>query len=60
MKVIATAIQEGAKAYLTRQFRTLAVFLVILYGSAFPGVDPGTVAQDMLPMMQAAKPRPGA
>ena len=33
-------------------------FQVILYGTAFPGVDPGTVAQDLLPMMQAAKPRP--
>jgi hypothetical protein len=33
-------------------------FQVILYGSAFPAVDPGTVAQDLLPMMQAAKPRP--
>jgi len=33
-------------------------FQVILYGNAFPGVDPGTVARDMLPMMQAAKPRP--
>jgi hypothetical protein len=33
-------------------------FQVILYGSAFPGVDPGTVARDLLPMMQAAKPRP--
>jgi hypothetical protein len=34
-------------------------FQVILYGvPAFPGVDPGTVARDLLPMMQAAKPRP--
>jgi hypothetical protein len=33
-------------------------FQVILYSSAFPGVDPGTVAHDLLPMMQAAKPRP--
>lgn len=33
-------------------------FQVILYGTAFPGVDPGTVARDLLPMMQAAKPRP--
>lgn len=33
-------------------------FQVILYGSAFPGVDPGIVARDLLPMMQAAKPRP--
>ena len=33
-------------------------FQVILYGSAFSGVEPGTVAQNLLPMMQAAKPRP--
>ena len=33
-------------------------FQVILYGNAFPGVDPGMVAQEMLPLMQAAKPRP--
>src|SRR4029453_14861096 len=33
-------------------------FQVILYGTAFPGVDPGRVAQDLLPLMQAAKPRP--
>ena len=30
MKEIAKAIQEGVKAYLSRQFRTLAVFLGIL------------------------------
>jgi hypothetical protein len=33
-------------------------FPVILQGSAFPGVDPETVARALLPAMQAAKPRP--
>ena len=33
-------------------------FQVILAGNAFPGVDPDTVARDLLPVMQAAKPRP--
>ncbi|WP_341360070.1 sodium-translocating pyrophosphatase [Georgenia sp. M64] len=35
MKEIAGAIQEGAKAYLTRQFRTLAIFAVIVFGLLF-------------------------
>lgn len=33
-------------------------FQVVLAGDAFPGVDPATVARDLLPMMQRAKPRP--
>jgi len=33
-------------------------FQVILAGNPFPGTDPATVAADLLPMMQAAKPRP--
>ena len=35
MKEIALAIQEGAKAYLNRQFRTLFVFLGILAVALF-------------------------
>jgi K(+)-stimulated pyrophosphate-energized sodium pump len=35
MKEIAKAIQEGAKAYLNRQFRTLAVFMVIITVALF-------------------------
>jgi hypothetical protein len=33
-------------------------FQVVLAGNAFPGIDPNTVARDLLPVMQAAKPRP--
>ena len=33
-------------------------FQVILAGNAFPGIDPNIVARDLLPAMQAAKPRP--
>jgi hypothetical protein len=33
-------------------------FQVILVGNPFPGIDPNTVARDLLPAMQAAKPRP--
>jgi hypothetical protein len=33
-------------------------FQVILAGNPFPGLDPNTVANALLPAMQAAKPRP--
>jgi hypothetical protein len=33
-------------------------FQVVLAGNAFPGIDPSVVARDLLPVMQAAKPRP--
>ncbi len=35
MKTIALAVQEGASAYLTRQFRTLAVFAVVAFVALF-------------------------
>jgi K(+)-stimulated pyrophosphate-energized sodium pump len=35
MKEIAVAIQEGAAAYLNRQFRTLAIFAVLVFGLLF-------------------------
>lgn len=33
-------------------------FQVIVVGNPFPQIDPNTVARDLLPVMQAAKPRP--
>lgn len=33
-------------------------FQVVLEGDPFPGLDPATVARQLLPVMQAAKPRP--
>ena len=43
MKTIAQAIQEGANAYLTRQFRTLAIFAAIAFFAllALPADDIG-------------------
>ena len=35
MQDIATAVQEGASAFLARQFRTLAVFAVLVFGLLF-------------------------
>ncbi len=35
MQTIARAVQEGARAYLNRQFRTLVVFVVIVFGVLF-------------------------
>ena len=35
MADIATAVQEGAAAYLSRQFRTLAVFAAVVFGLLF-------------------------
>jgi K(+)-stimulated pyrophosphate-energized sodium pump len=35
MRVIGQAVQEGAQAYLTRQFKTLAVFAVIAFAVLF-------------------------
>ncbi|MBI9116002.1 sodium-translocating pyrophosphatase [Sanguibacter suaedae] len=35
MQTIALAIQEGASAYLSRQFRTLALFAVVVFGLLF-------------------------
>lgn len=35
MKTIARAVQEGAAAYLNRQFRTLGLFVVLVFGLLF-------------------------
>src|SRR5690349_8810051 len=35
MREIARAVQEGASAYLSRQFRTLAIFAVVVCGLLF-------------------------
>ena len=35
MQEIALAVQEGASAYLNRQFRTLALFAVVVFGLLF-------------------------
>jgi K(+)-stimulated pyrophosphate-energized sodium pump len=40
MKDIALAVQEGASAYLSRQFKTLGVFVVLVFGLLF--LLPGT------------------
>src|SRR5918994_1723594 len=43
MREIARAIQEGSRAYLSRQFRTLAVFVVLLFLLLLLEADSGSV-----------------
>lgn len=50
-----------AAQYDYREFFSIADhhdFKVVLEGNPFPGSDMGAVARDLLPAMQAAKPRP--
>ena len=63
--VVASAAVIGGTYYATqydyREFFAATDgrnFQVILAGTPFPGVDPNIVARDLLPVMQAAKPRP--
>ena len=39
MKTIASAVQEGASAYLNRQFRTLSIFAVVAFLLLFLALD---------------------
>ncbi len=43
MQEISEAVQEGAAAYLTRQFRTLSIFVVLVFGLLF--VLPGDASE---------------
>ncbi|HET6729960.1 MAG TPA: sodium-translocating pyrophosphatase [Jiangellaceae bacterium] len=56
MKAIALAIQEGAAAYLNRQFRTLAVFVVLVFGVLFllPGDTGVRVGRSLFFVLGAA------
>src|SRR5258708_7993283 len=65
LSVAASAAVIGGTYYATqydyREFFAATdgrTFQVILAGNPFPGVDPNVVARDLLPIMQAAKPRP--
>src|SRR4030088_57421 len=65
LPVAASAAVIGGTYYATQyDFREFFAatdgrnFQVILAGNPFPGVDPNIVARDLLPIMQAAKPRP--
>ena len=58
MKEIARAIQEGAKAYLSRQFRTLGIFLAILTVILF-FVLPAPDERGALGALDQARPVPG-
>lgn len=56
MRDIAGAIQEGASAYLTRQFRTLALFAVVVFAFLFvlPGDGGVRIGRSLAFLMGAA------
>jgi hypothetical protein len=65
LPAVASAAVIGGTYYATQyDFREFFAatdgrnFQVILAGNAFPGLDPNSVARDLLPAMQAGKPRP--
>ena len=65
LPAVAMAAVIGGTYYATqydyREFFSIAdgkTFQVVLAGNPFPGADPAQVANDLLPVMQAAKPRP--
>jgi K(+)-stimulated pyrophosphate-energized sodium pump len=56
MREISAAVQEGAAAYLNRQFRTLAVFAVLVFGLLFllPGSGDVKVGRSVFFLVGAA------
>src|SRR5690625_2453357 len=62
MREIAQAIQDGARAYLNRQFRTLALFVVVVFALLFllPGDGGIKVGRAIAFIFGPASPPPSA
>jgi K(+)-stimulated pyrophosphate-energized sodium pump len=54
MKEIASAIQEGAMAYLNRQYKTVAIIAVILTVVIYKAINPGTAVAFVLGAIMSA------